>query len=75
MMLAPVTGGQKRLNMMPHAWCNKSESIMPSEFKEIMLFTAVINTFSVISMCPGDRIFVKLVVIDRHVAVVIVVSG
>ncbi len=48
---------------------------MPSEFKEIMLFTAVINTFSVISMCPGDRIFVKLVVIDRHVAVVIVVSG
>jgi hypothetical protein len=75
MMLAPVTDGQRSLNMMPHARCNKSESIIPSEFKEMMLFPAVINTFNVISMCPGDRIFVKLVVIDRHVAVVIVVSG
>ncbi len=54
--------------MMPHAWNNKSELITP--FKEIMMFLVVITTFNGVSMCPGDRIFVKLVVIDRHVVVV-----
>jgi hypothetical protein len=73
MMLAPVTNGKRSLNMMPHAWNNKSELITP--FKEIMMFLVVITTFNGVSMCPGDRIFVKLVVIDRHVAVVIVLPG